>query len=215
MLRALLGAALGGLLGAALWAAVAYFFHYEIGWIAWGVGVAAGFGAAKFGDQLDGVTGAAAAGIAVLSIFVGKLATVHLMVDDSLAQITAENISDELAISYIADEVAVAYREEGLELDWPKGVDPELAEEKSDYPRDVWKDAEAAWKDCTPQERKDFKGEISSNIKAGAVMFRDEAVLAGFKDSFGVFDVLFVLLAIGSAYKLGRGEPAAPTTPAA
>lgn len=210
MLRALLGAALGGLLGAALWTAVAFFFNYEIGWIAWGVGVAAGFGAAKFGERLDWVTGVAAAAVAVLSIGLGKFATVHLVVDDSLAQFTsgAQGIDDELAISYVADEVVMAFREEGRKLDWPNGVEPANPSARGEYPRDVWNEAEAFWTALEPRERTELKGEISSDMQANVAVIRASAIEAGFKDSFGALDVLFVLLAIGSAYKLGSGASA-------
>lgn len=59
-----------------------------------------------------------------------------------------------------------------------------------------------------PQERADFKAELASGLQANAATFREGAVQAGFKESFGALDVLFVLLAIGSAYKLGSGAQA-------
>jgi hypothetical protein len=207
MQRALFGATLGGLLGAVLWTAVAFLFHYEIGWIAWGVGVASGFGAAKFGERLDWSTGAAAAGIAVLSIALGKYATVHLVVDNALAQITAgeQGISDEFAISYVADEVVAAWHDEGRELAWPGGAAPSNPSTQAEYPHDVWAEAVAAWSDLSPQEQSDFKAEISGGMQQNAAAIRDHAVQAGFRESFGALDILFVFLAIGSAYKLGSG----------
>lgn len=210
MQRALLGATLGGLLGAALWTAVAFLFHYEIGWIAWGVGVASGFGAARFGERLDWATGAAAAGIAVLSIALGKFATVHLVVDDALAVITAgeQGITDEFAVSHVADEVVQAWRQEGRELDWPGGVEPSNPSTQAEYPRDVWSEAVAAWTELTPEDQSAFKAELSSGMQANAESIREYAVQAGFKESFGALDVLFVFLAIGSAYKLGSGAAA-------
>lgn len=210
MHRALLGATLGGLLGAALWTAVAFLFHYEIGWIAWGVGVASGFGAAKFGERLDWATGAAAAGIAVLSIALGKYATVHLVVDDALAQITAgeQGISDEFAISYVADEVVAAWHQEDRELDWPGGVEPSNPSTQAEYPADVWSEAVAAWSGLSAQEQSDFKREISGGMQQNAAAIREHAVQAGFRESFGALDLLFVFLAVGSAYKLGSGAQA-------
>lgn len=210
MTRALFGATLGGLVGAALWTAVAFLFHYEIGWIAWGVGVAAGYGAARFGERLDWTTGAAAAGIAVLSIALGKFAAVHLVVDDAIAELTSgpEGITDELAISYVADDVAMAFHDEGRRLDWPGGAEPTNPSTQAEYPRDVWGEAARVWSELSPQERSEFKSEIAGGMQANAATIRDGAVQAGFRESFGALDVLFVLLAVGSAYKLGSGAAA-------
>jgi hypothetical protein len=210
MTRALFGATLGGLVGAALWTAVAFLFHYEIGWIAWGVGVAAGFGAAKLGDRLDWTTGAAAAGIAVLSIALGKFAAVHLVVDDAMAELTSgpAGVTDEFAISYVADEVVVAFHQEGRNLAWPGGAEPSNPASQAEYPADVWSEATRAWSELTPEQRADFKAEIADGMQANAAVIRESAVQAGFQESFGALDVLFVLLAIGSAYKLGSGAQA-------
>lgn len=210
MTRALFGATLGGLVGAALWTAVAFLFHYEIGWIAWGVGVASGFGAAKLGDRLDWTTGAAAAGIAVLSIALGKFAAVHLTVDDAIAELTSgpDGVTDEFAISYVADDVVAAYHQEGRKVAWPGGVEPSNPSTQAEYPADVWREATTTWNELEPQERADFKAELASGLQANAATFREGAVQAGFKESFGALDVLFVLLAIGSAYKLGSGAQA-------
>src|SRR5688572_20567501 len=79
---ALIGAAIGGLIGAAVWAAIAYATNFEIGYIAWGIGVAAGFGAAvgaKGGT--DVATGGIAALAAVAGIGLGKFGAVHFAVD--------------------------------------------------------------------------------------------------------------------------------------
>ncbi|HVS18453.1 MAG TPA: hypothetical protein VMT18_07630 [Planctomycetota bacterium] len=210
MTRALFGATLGGLIGAALWAGVAFLFHYEIGWIAWGIGVACGFGAAKFGDQLDWSTGAAAAGIAVLSIALGKYAAVQLVVDDAVAEIASGQveIDEELAVSYVADEVVAAFHAEQRPVNWPGGVEPSNPTMQSEYPRDVWAEAQRAWNELTPQERATFKADLARDLQANAELFRDGAVQAGFRESFGALDVLFLFLAVGSAYKLGSGAQA-------
>ena len=210
MTRALLGATLGGLCGAALWAAVAFLFHYEIGWIAWGIGAACGFGAARLGSDLDWTTGAAAAGIAVLSIALGKFAAVHLVVNDAVSQMAAGTVvvEDELAISYVADEVVAARYDEGQAVDWPGGVVPSNPSSEAESPRDVWAEAVAVWNDLPASEREAFKAELARDMQANAELIREQAVQAGFRESFGAFDLLFVFLAVGSAYKLGSGAAA-------
>ena len=128
----------------------------------------------------------------------------------AIAEITRSEtgVSDEFAISYVADEVVLAFQQEGRALNWPGGVEPSNPSSEAEYPRDVWGEAETAWTDLTPEERADFKTELTSGMQANADTIREHAVQAGFRESFGALDLLFVFLAIGSAYKLGSGAQA-------
>ena len=68
---AFIGALVGAALGALLWAGVATWTGYEIGWVAWGIGGAVGFGAAMLGG-VGSTTGVVCAVLALVSIFAGK-----------------------------------------------------------------------------------------------------------------------------------------------
>jgi hypothetical protein len=66
------GALLGGLLGAVVWAVIAWKMDVEIGYVAWGIGFAVGFGSVLLGGsgQTNGIMCAV---VALLSIFCGKI----------------------------------------------------------------------------------------------------------------------------------------------
>ena len=71
---------IGGAVGAAIWAGIAIATDYEIGWIAWGVGVLAGFGVRAGSGGEDGpLLGGLAVLIACLSIMVGRMATIFVI----------------------------------------------------------------------------------------------------------------------------------------
>ena len=71
--RGAIFSAIGAALGAAIWYVVVLFTGYEIGWIAWGLGFAAGAGMAYGHEDDDGTTaGVIAAGISVLGILAAK-----------------------------------------------------------------------------------------------------------------------------------------------
>ena len=141
---------IAGLVGAAFWAAIAYNFHLEIGWIAVIIGTVVGLAccAAAKGDE-----GAESALIAVLitllALVGGKYATVHAVVN---------RYSDEdLAVAAVADHVVWEFRRDGQSVRFPKGVNPEKAIEESEYPADVWVEATRRWSDLSDQERADIK----------------------------------------------------------
>ena len=68
----------GAMLGALVWALIAIFTGYEIGWIAWGVGFCAGFGMAiahNLSDAIDDFLGGVIAStMAILGVLAGKYA---------------------------------------------------------------------------------------------------------------------------------------------
>ncbi len=93
----LLGCALcavGAAVGAGIWYGVAMATGFEIGWIAWGVGVLSGGGmylGARASNPLGGVV---AAGVAVAAIFVAKLAIFYAVLNPILSGMSPESVSD-------------------------------------------------------------------------------------------------------------------------
>jgi hypothetical protein len=59
--------------GAAAWAAVTVFTHFQIGWMAVGVGFLVGFAVRRFGKGLDRAFGFVGAGCALLGCLAGNL----------------------------------------------------------------------------------------------------------------------------------------------
>jgi hypothetical protein len=206
--KAVAGAVIGGAVGAAIWAGIAYGTGYEIGWIAWGVGLLAGGGTYAFvRDEADATTGITAAVVAVMALAVGRYASVVLTVDSVLAKEMPGGIAvdEEAMLVKTADEVVGEWEGNGKKINWPEGVTLEDADEESEYPKDVWKEAQARWSKLTPEEQTEAKATEQREVDALIKEFRATVVQEGFTSSFDMMDILFCGLAILTAYKLGAG----------
>src|SRR5688572_20530849 len=71
----IIGAIVGGVAGALVWGAIAKFLQIEVGYVAWGVGLAVGFLSYAFGGR-GVVNGVLCAFIALASIYAGKVLAV-------------------------------------------------------------------------------------------------------------------------------------------
>lgn len=143
-----------GLLGSAAWALIAYFANLEVGWIAWIIGGLAGLGVRAAAKRKGGGAAAFAASIAAaLCIIVGKVGAVAPFAFNP----TYDAIADrEILISYFADDVVFERDRAGATIDWPGGQRPEVPQQRSEYPADVWIEAEARWDALTDVERADM-----------------------------------------------------------
>lgn len=200
-----LGALVGGAIGAAIWAAVAYYAEMEIGWIAWGVGVLAGVGAKIAArDELSPTVGIVAALVALLSVAAGKLVVIEVY----LAEATADyEMTDELAISYLADDVVAEWIEEGRPVEWPEGSNP-FPEAEADYPVEIWSEATTRWSALSPGDKEIYKASLQSQQESYLEEVRGEAFL----QSFGILDIVFLALAVITAFRLGSGTAAVSET---
>lgn len=214
MIKGVLLGTLAGVVGAAVWAAIAYYANFEIGWIAWGIGVGVGFAvAAGVGGEVGVPSGVLALVLTCLSIVGGKYAAIEISIDNEIdtliEQESAKFANDEYTISYIADTVVGEWEEAGKTVAWPANVDPEMAEKRTDYPSDVWAEAENRWDAMTPAEREAFRDTMRQMQRANMEQFmeevRDEAAAEGFKASFSLFDLIFFGLGAVTAFKIGSG----------
>ena len=150
MIKALIGGLIGGIIGAAIWAAIVYFTNYEVGLVAILVGFLVGGGVRWGAAHIDGWTpGILASAIAIGSIVAAKYAIVSIVVAQAFSTPPASSQSpaqaEELAISYIADEIARARERAGTPVDWPAGVEEGTAYYMTDYPTDIWSQALQQW----------------------------------------------------------------------
>jgi hypothetical protein len=84
------GAVLGGMIGAAVWAAIVYFAQFELGIVAWGVGLAVGYGSYLLGGR--GLTnGVMCAIVALIAIFGGKILAVQVTSYQGLLEYVRES----------------------------------------------------------------------------------------------------------------------------
>ncbi len=210
---AIAGGVVAGAIGAGIWAAVAYFTGYEVGWVAWAVGGLVGFGVV-LGNSRDRSpqAGVLAVIITVLSLVAAKYTTVQLILSDDseiVSALVAGLEDDELVISYIADDVVVEFMSEDKPVNWPVGVDPSQAATQVEYPSDVWAVAQSRWDAMSVDEREGFRSEladmVSANFAEAMDDIRSEMAQVGFIGSFTLMDIIFFGLAIITAYKVATG----------
>ncbi len=220
LLKMAIGGAVSGLIGAAIWAAIGYFTGLEIGWIAWGIGMLVGIGVRVVGSQevatfdkvqkrmvrttvgAEGpVAGMVAAVLAVVSVLAGKYALVHLFVSAPASSIE-DFLEDDAMISSIADQIVVEHESAGRPVSWPAGVTADEAYERTDYPPEIWTEAESRWNAVPPEEKESFKAAQAELIGA-AFESMEGAQGSMFLASFGAFDLLWFGLAAVTAFRLG------------
>lgn len=202
-----LGGAIGGAIGAAVWAFVSYQFHFEISYIAVGVGILTGIGVAAVArDNASEFSGVIAAIIAVIAVAGGKYASVSFQLRDLPEEVATFQASDDDALVRIATDVADDYESKGHRLNWPRGMDNENAVKREDFPRDIWDEASKKWRAMKPAERDQFKQTMQDEFKA-FIGTLDTADIeeAAFMSSFSLFDVLWFGLAVCAAFGAGSG----------
>jgi hypothetical protein len=205
-LKALIGAAVGGAIGAGIWAAVAYNMNLEIGWIAWGVGLLCGLGAMMaVRDDADHLTGGIAAVVAIASVAGGKYLAVHYFVQDFTAGMTQIELTDSDAQVYMADQLIPEYEASGTPLKWSEGMTAEDADTLDKYPENLQKDVLARWEAMSMGERESYRASVQATLRHDISSAIGAVESEGFFASFGPLDILFVFLAVATAFKLGSG----------
>jgi hypothetical protein len=208
MLRtgAILGGLAGGILGAAAWAALAYFANLEVGWIAWGIGLLVGLGVLiGNGRERSHAAGVVAVVLSVLSIVAGKYASVQIAFTGSRSPFnqTLSRIDSDtpFVVSYLADSVAEAYQSQGRAVDWPGNPD-DTRDEPSDYPPDVWSAAQARWDAMSPEGQAAYRDALRQQTSEMASVMQQGIMMQAFKGTFGALDLVFLGLAIVTAWRI-------------
>jgi hypothetical protein len=207
IVKGLIGAVIGGAIGAAVWAAIAYFTGFEAGIVAWGIGGLVGFGMVlgtkgSYGLQF----GVIAAIIALASIAAGKYMAIHAVTVKFTSNINANmKFTDDDAKVYMADQLIQERVDAGKEVKWPDGKSSDDAESIKDYPKDIAKDVESRWKAMTPDAQRTYVDQTAAHIKSSMTAAIGGIEAEAFKNSFGLFDLLWAFLAVGTAFKLGSG----------
>lgn len=205
--KGIIGGLVAAVIGAAVWAAIAYYTGYEIGWIAWGIGALVGFVAAKAaGDEAGDGLGIVAALIAVLAILGGKYTVGYIQVQQGIAAAPAFVVDDARLQRLQAREVAEEFQTAGKTLAWPAGYDMDSAEKNEHFPPEVWAEAMKRW-DATPtEERVRIKAALEKDFAQFKAATASSHTWDAFKSSFSLWDILFIGLALVSAFQLGSGS---------
>lgn len=216
MLKGLGCSVAGGVLGGAVWAGLAFATGYEFGILAWLVGGLAGLGMyLGAGPSRSRITGVMAAAIAIVAVLGGKFVAVSLYIDRMIAKEGEVIVDDQIAQDQICSDIYEQMLAEQAEFTWPDGVDADSAMEEGYFPIEVTTAARRRWSAMDPVSREEFKTALQASSDAD--MRHAQGVLTGlaFIFSFGLLDLLFVGLAISSAYKFGAAAPDRPAADAA
>lgn len=216
LVGSLLGGAAAGLVGALVWAGIAIGTGYEVGYIAIGVGLLCGVGTALGSRGQTGVmTGCIAVLFAVISICAGKYFTVAHFTDKYLGseagafidEFTPEERDQYFLQQMIDTEVAELLEDETLDEETAAAYEEMLYEGEfpHDYPDDLVAEVRASWEGMSEGQRADMIESTKADIVASAALVRGFVQEQGFIASFGLLDILFFLIAVAAAYKLGSG----------
>ncbi len=170
-IRGMLLSALGGVIGAVIWAAVAAALNSEVKFIAIGVGALCGLGM-RIGaaEEADFMTGVLAGVVAIFAVLLGKQMAVEYIVYDA-TRVDTRNVWA------IADEVVYEWRLQGRSVKWPPGVIPEEAWLESDYPADVWEEAEHRFEFLSEAEKADLEAYPFYAVQDWPIAYLAEVVL--------------------------------------
>ncbi|MCK4871713.1 MAG: hypothetical protein KAS72_03205 [Phycisphaerales bacterium] len=154
LIKGIIGGVIGATIGAAMWAAISYYTNYEVGIVAWGIGVLAGIGVRiGAGESLSGTTGILAAVIAILGVVGGKYTAVSVQIDSFMG-----GGDRTLVVSCIADEIVYERESNGGSVRFPTGVNPNNAYGPEEYPDHIWMEAQHRYDSLPVEEQEALKG---------------------------------------------------------
>ena len=200
----IIGAVAGGILGALIWAAIAYFANFELGLVAWGIGIAVGMGSAMLGGE-GGVNGLMCAFVALASIFGGKALAVKLTLGDGMegmadviflglqeGVVGIEGVDSKDYAQWMIDnewgtEASKAEDITGEELEMFTDETVPMLEEIRGMSVDEWKASEAG------QEVLGVFGDVEDSISIFSIV----------KENLGFMDILFAFLGVATAFRIG------------
>lgn len=123
----------------------------------------------------------------------------------------SRDVDDDWALETIAYGLCMERIAEDKPLEWENAYLPlDVSVWPEDYPESIQTQAEQRWVAMTAEEQQDYRVQVRDTINVnlgrdGAIS--QEIVKDGFVQSFmHPFDLLFIFLAVGAAYKLGAGE---------
>jgi len=193
--------AIVGIVGALAWAGVGIATGRQMGIIAWGVGLVVGV-AVKLAaqDERGWLSGAIAAVIALSS----ALGARYMLLPSAIRNAAERQgiVANETAcISYVADEIAEQWEGNGVELRWPAPQSTSRANAATDYPDDVWREADTRWRAMDGIEQSAYRTMAEAEIDDFIGSIRAEY----FWRSIGPMGFLFIGLATITAGVVGSG----------
>ena len=191
---------IGGAVGAGTIAMIAWYFlikitGYEIGYAAWGVGLLTGIGARALGRSGSTLLGVVAGLCAFLAITGGQFLYAKSEVDKSMDEMAQEAFNSRMEYAQAAQNVQTDDQIKAL-----------LMKHEFDGEQPTAEDVKTFRETELPQLKefaggKPSKAEFEKDFKKIKDTFVYKILL--FKESVGLFTLLWVVLGVSSAYKLG------------
>jgi hypothetical protein len=207
MIKALILGLIGALVGGAVWTGITYATGYEIGYVAWGIGFLVGMCVKIGAAENEGAAyGALALLLSVLAILGAKWMVADLLVKKHFAEFmkTAQISDQELTYEYV-DVVLDEMEKEKQEIKWPGEFTRENAELPEHFPAGVWDKAAEKFKALSDSEKQVKRIEREKFNKTLVETLVESSRNEAFKNSFGVVDIIFFVLAAYTAYSIGAG----------
>jgi len=204
--KSLAAGAGAALIGALLWSFIAKSFGYELGLIAWGIGGGIGFAVMLTGSRGE-KAGIASGALVLIAILGGK----YMFISDLKDELTSSfNESTENAQymyetemkaleAYSSDFDEQSLRQFMIEYEYSQQYETkDITKEEISYFRDV----EEPRLNEFYYEKPTFDEwyEVTINTVFNEISIMDLVV-----ESLGLTDIIFLLLGIGTAFRLGRG----------
>lgn len=112
---------------------------------------------------------------------------------------------------HMADQLVEEYESNNKDLDWPDDWDVTTAYRPQHYPTDLWADMEARWNNMTTEGQADYRAgcrdeaiQMNREFEELLNIGTTDMVIMGLKHSFGLFDIIWAVLAVGTAFKIAE-----------
>ncbi|MEX0876021.1 MAG: hypothetical protein WD114_01060 [Phycisphaerales bacterium] len=223
----IIGACVAGVVGAGLWAAIAYFTNYEIGFAASIVGAMCGMGA-LVGTSGEGNfwSGMVAVLTALAAIVIGKMLVFNIysaQFDELRKELAANIAQQEYTLADMTGEDVLAARaydliddmlHRGEEVEWPgEDMDLDYALYPEDYPASVIQEIESEWEALSEDEQlaarkaelEVFEADMRETQRLLETGPTTSDTAQTVIESLDYFDALWGFLALMAAWGVGAG----------
>lgn len=134
----------------------------------------------------------------------------YISVEQRQAQVETLSNDPEGHLWSIATEIAEEWQDAGRTLDWPNGANVSNALHESDFPVDVWSEANKRWNAMSPEEQREeklFQQALRSalNTQVASAGGVQRLVLRDAIAHLPPLTFLFLVLGLFTAYRFGAG----------
>ncbi len=113
--------------------------------------------------------------------------------------------NEDYLLSLLADDVVDEYEAEDKDLDWPDESSDDYRVHEGDYPDDVWAEAERQWDGWSTSEQEQYRDWAIARRDQMNASMQQQYTQYGFMQSFNLFDLLWLGLAVSVAFRVASG----------